>query len=221
MALTFQTLSLIAPHMKYASILSLGYPDLLITKEQTKKLFSVEPEKFGLHGEWHGVKVPIPETEDLIRLLGSTLECVDIAVARGNEKISDLNLPQDLGKFDLVIDAGTTEHCFNIAMAMFNAANAVKVGGRIFHTPPVTMLNHGFYCVQPTMLHDFYIQNGWEIESMNLVNGDRLYDCPRTQRFRVPMETSVCCLAKRLTDMSLMFPVQTKYLKNPTLKANE
>lgn len=217
MALTYCTLKIIAPHMKAANILSLGYPDLLLTKSQVIEIFGVEPDKFTSHGAWHGVKEPIPETEDLLRLVGSTLECVDISAARGNEKIADLNVPQDLGKYDLVIDAGTTEHCFNIGQAMLNAANAVKVGGRIFHTPPVTMLNHGFYCIQPTMLHDFYVQNGWEIESMNLIIEGKLHDCPRTQRFRAPLEMSVCCLAKRLTDMPLVFPVQTKYLKNPTL----
>lgn len=219
MALTFATTSMVAPYLKNANVLSLGYPDLLLTGDQVKEMLGVIPTKFTPHGGWHGISNTIPETEEVFSLLGSTLDCVDIVASRGKERILDLNLPHQLGKYDLVIDAGTTEHCFNIGQAMLNAADAVRVGGRILHTPPLTMLNHGFYCIQPTMLYDFYVQNGWEIEQMFVMIKGELFSCPETERFKAPPEASVCCLAKRTSDKELKFPVQTKYLKNPMLGA--
>ena len=65
-----------------------------------------------------------------------------------------------------MIDAGTIEHCFNIAQAILNAAQAVAPGGHVFHAPPMTMLNHGFYNLNPTLFHDFYGQNGWTVERL-------------------------------------------------------
>lgn len=217
MALTLDMARMMEPYVRNAKVLSLGYPDFLLTPEQTQELFGIQPTRFTSHGDWHGMRIPIPETEEVFSLLGSSFDCVDIVASRGKERILDLNYPQDLGQYDLVIDAGTIEHCFNIGQAMFNAANAVKTGGRIFHGPPLTMLNHGFFCIMPTMLHDFYIQNGWEIELMQISHNQKLHDCPRTGRFKAPPEASVFCLAKRLSSAGLVFPIQSKYLKNPNL----
>ena len=87
---------------------------------------------------------------------------------RGNELIVDLNYPNASflleGKYDLVIDNGTLEHCFNAGEALINAARMVKQkGGFIFHINPLSMINHGFYNFCPTLLFDFYDQNDFKI----------------------------------------------------------
>lgn len=183
-------------------------------------------QKFTKQGERHDVHYDLPEAVDFFQRAGASLDVVDVQSFAGLERIVDLNELQDLGQYDLVIDPGTTEHCFNIGVAMLNAANAVKVGGRIAHTPPMTMVNHGFYNLCPTMLFDFYTQNDWEIEVLEA----RLLREPRkvfnliasesaTRRASAGKDLYLTCVAKRKTDQKLKWPTQTKYLTTPSLSS--
>lgn len=216
MALTKHAIKLLLPYLKKSKILSLGYPDILL--EDAKSVIGVMPTVFNDVGKWHGAKYKLPETMEIIKLLGSTMDCVDIYASRGYEKILDLNYPQNMGEYDLVLDAGTTEHVMNIGQALVNAANSVRVGGRIFHSPPMTMLNHGLWSFNPTGLHDWYTQNGWKIEHMSAVHGEHVAEVPRTKRFHAPPEMHLMCLAQRITDAPMKWITQTKYLQNPNLK---
>lgn len=215
MALTVRAIKLLFPYLRNAKILSLGYPDLVIP--DCVSLLGIKPEKFNDTGRWHGVGYCLPESVHVFEKLGSTLDCIDIHASRGVERMVDLNLPVDLGDYDLVIDAGTIEHCFNIAQAIINAAQAVNVGGHIFHSPPLTMINHGFYNICPTFFHDFYTQNGFEIEHMSGYTKDKSGPVDPTGRFETFSEASLYCVAKRIIKGPLKFPQQTKYLKNPGL----
>jgi hypothetical protein len=212
MGLGLDAVKLLLPHLKNAKILSLGYPDLLI--EDPRSVFGVTPKHYTEFGPWHGVQYPLPETVETFALLGSTLKCIDIHASRGCEEIIDLNYLTNLGKFDLVIDAGTIEHCFNIGHAILNASNAVKAGGHIFHSPPMTMLNHGFYNVCPTLLFDFYYQNGWEIEHLTSNYGA----VPYVKRFKAAPECCLYFIAKRIGNAWLKYPTQSKYINNKDLK---
>lgn len=218
MALSPHALEIVATYLG-PRVLSLGYPDILSSAEDIERSFGVRPSRFNDSGRWHGVSHPLPETIELFGLLGAELECVDIVSSRGVERIVDLNQPHDLGQYDLVLDCGTIEHCFNIGQAIINAAAAVKPGGRIFHTPPLSMVNHGFYNLNPTLFHDFYGQNGWEIELLCAADRARTYPlADPTARMNVPSELSLFCVARRGSDAPLRFPTQTKYLLNPALK---
>jgi hypothetical protein len=199
-------------------VLSLGYPDIVASASEVRNILGIDPTKFVDTGRWHGVDYPLPETVHLFKLAGARLDCVDIRASRGVERIVDLNYPQDLGEYDLVLDCGTVEHCFNIAQAILNAANAVKPGGYIFHTPPLSMVNHGFYNLNPTLFHDFYGQNGWEIELLRAATRERTWDIPPVQRVQVASELSLYCLARRRSAGPLKFPTQTKYLLKPDLR---
>ena len=215
MGLALHALKALEPYLRNASVLSLGYPDILATREECNELFGVDLRDSMEIQTMHSVKGPLVETTELMKSLGSTFECIDVVNWRGFERIVDLNYPNDLGKFDLVIDPGTTEHCFNIGQAMINAASAVKAGGRIYHSPPMTMLNHGFYNICPTMLQDFYTQNNWEIETLEARVGT--HSAPITpegamsRMVRVSNETGLVCIARRRTDEKLKFPVQRRY----------
>lgn len=216
MALARHALEALAPHMKGARILSLGYPDILATEEECEEIFGVRPTATIEAGAQHGIKRPLVETMELLKLLGSTLECVDVIRFRGFERVLDLNDPHELGEFDLVIDPGTTEHCFNIGQAVMNAARAVRVGGHIYHSPPMTMMNHGFYNICPTMLWDFYTQNGWQIELYEARCGDAAMaldeKVAHARRARVAPEAGLVCKALRVSAAALRWPVQNKYL---------
>lgn len=209
MALPYHALKLIAPHLKDASVLSLGYPDITITDKEIESIFGYTPQKFTTGNRW--IKTPVPDSQELFEKLGSELTIVDYVRERGIEQVADLNYPQDLGQFDFVIDPGTLEHCFNIGQAMMNAANAVKPGGRIFHISPMSMLNHGFYNLCPTLFYDFYEQNGWAIESFAIV---ALADpvCKTTARFTTTVEHLVRTMVRRQSDTPLRMPTQSKYL---------
>jgi hypothetical protein len=218
MALTVAGLTVLS---KFPSkrVLSLGYPDILATKEVISSLFNVEPTIFVDNGKWHGIDHELPETVEFFKLIGSEIQCVDVHASRGIETVLDLNYPHDLGKFDMVIDPGTVEHCFNIGQAIINAASAVAEGGVIFHTPPVTMVNHGFYNLNPTLMFDFYMQNGWEVEMACGVRGGEMFEIEPYRRAAWPPECSMYFVARRMNMNALSFPTQTKYLVNPDLKA--
>ncbi len=217
MALTPHALEIAATYLG-PRVLSLGYPDILATAEDIEQRFGVRPTRFHDAGRWHGVSHPLPDTLELFELLGARLDCVDIVASRGVERIVDLNHPHDLGRYDLVLDCGTIEHCFNIGQAILNAAGAVQPGGHIFHTPPLSMVNHGFYNLNPTLFHDFYTQNGWEVVLLRAADRTRTYAIDPVARVGTPGELSLFCVARRATDAPLRFPTQTKYLLNPTLQ---
>lgn len=207
------------PYLPAKRILSLSYPDLVMSQDELEQAAGIRTFCETDNGAWHGLKHKLPETVEAFRKLGTEeFRCVDIVASRGVEEVCDLNFEWALGEYDLVIDPGTTEHCANFWQATANAANAVKVGGLIFHTPPLTMLNHGFFCPQPTFYHDTYTQNGWEIERMIATDGEAFAEVPMTARFSTPPEFSLYVIARRHSPAPLTYPTQTKYLRNPQLK---
>ena len=219
MALALHAIRTLASYLKGSDVLSLGYPDILPDASEIKDLLGVEPVKFAPNGRGHGIDRDLVETEGLFALLGSDLTCVDVLAHRGVERVVDLNGHCDLGRYDLVIDPGTIEHCFNIGQAVMNAANAVRPGGHIYHSPPMMMPNHGFYNICPTMLWDFYTQNGWEIKLLEArhhfkdeaVSINSEY-AATSRLAQIGNETSIVCLAKRKNAAPLKWPVQSKYL---------
>lgn len=215
MALPLHALQKLAPLLR-GEVLSLGYPDLDATAEQIEALFGYTPIRFTKAAVWHGRRDPMPETEELFEHLGAKLTVVDFTKDRGMEKIADLNHPHDLGKFDLVIDPGTLEHCFNIGQAFFNAANAVKAGGYIFHISPMSMMNHGFYNLCPTLYHDFYSQNNWRLDEIKFIQVPYAIDA--VNRFSLSTEYIIRCLVQRMEEEPLKMPIQTKYLKKMRAK---
>lgn len=208
MGLLKSCLDVITPYLPNAHVLLLGYQDLVLAPSEIAAL--------GLSGlQQHPTTGHVETRAAFTRKLGAaSLMIIDRAEIRGGERVVDLNYPQRLGPFDLVVDSGTIEHCFNPGQALLNAAGAVRVGGRIFHTPPLTMLNHGFYNLCPTLLHDFYTQNGWDIELLTGVErkgrGGR-FTVPPVDRFDAPSESVMHCLARRVNDAALKIPVQSKY----------
>ena len=217
MGLNLQCFKIILPHLK-GNVLSLSYPDLVFSNQELFDLTGFTSEKETYFGGWHGKDYKLPETEEVFKRLGVNLTCVDIHPSRGVEKVVDLNFPQTLGLFDLVIDPGTTEHCANIYQAMINAASSVKTDGVIFHQTPLTQLNHGFFCPQPTFYHDFYTQNNWDELCSVVVFDGKVYAAPKTGRFKAPAESYGVYMYKRGLISDFKPPTQTKYLKNPDLK---
>lgn len=169
--------------------LSAGYPDLLIRKsaDALAEEFWVERPDSAAVAKHHGVDGPIYDSHAIFRGIDYELDVIDRAVLQGSERVVDLNEPQELGEYDLVVDPGTIEHCFNIAQAAKNLAEAVKVGGLICQAVPMSMFNHGYYNLNPVWFIDFYKANGFRLEFqlirvddwiMNNVSGKRMSGIP-------------------------------------------
>lgn len=214
--------------------LSLGYPDLLVREEDMEDLFGEEISlaldyraDSAQIAKWHNVDLGgIADSFSFFSALGFELDVVDITQARGREIILDMNhaSPPDMHeRYDLVIDGGTLEHCFNVAQAMENIATFVNHHGHILQSNPLSSFNHGFYNFNPTFYYDFYSKNGFEIEYfkglVNPIVDTKEFDLPAHGRFQgVPNDASVILVAKRKTIVEIAWPIQSKYVSNPFLR---
>ena len=217
-------------------ILSLGYPDIIASPKQLAEIFGEAlVSKAQIREDsaeiisWHRLSNfidEIVESEHFFELLGYQLEVVDVAQARGNEHILDLNepCPEEFHlRYDLLIDSGTCEHCFNIAQAVKNLANMVSLNGIIYQSNPCSMYNHGFYNLNPTWYYDFYENNGFRIHDLQIVNNPVIkptfYEYSRYSRFKgIPENSSIMMVAQKNEVQEITWPMQRKYVDNPDLK---
>lgn len=217
MGMTLFALKVLKPFLK-GRALSLGYPDLTISKDEASEIFEGVDFSGALTNaqsrEWHGLNFDPVDGEWLLKQAGvERLDILDKKTWRGTEIEGDLNDALELGPYDLVIDHGTIEHCMNIGQALKNLAQSVSVGGCIFHGTPMTMLNHGFYNVSPTLFYDFYVRNGFRIEALAGATKGGWFEVPRTERFLAPQEASVLCVVRKIVEMPIRWHMQTKYQK--------
>jgi SAM-dependent methyltransferase len=76
----------------------------------------------------------------------------------------DLTQPLDedcIEAADLVVDAGTLEHIFDLPAALYNMNRILRPGGVILHITPVNFFEHGFVNVNPSLYTGFYGANGY------------------------------------------------------------
>lgn len=109
---------------------------------------------------------PIHQDTLFADMLGySSVESIDYYPDESPTHVLDLNqpVPADLhGRYDLVYDGGTMEHCFNCVAFLQNTIGLIKPGGRVIHHVPMNnWVNHGFYQFSPTLFFDFYEANGF------------------------------------------------------------
>jgi hypothetical protein len=203
-------------------IAAFGYPDMIANPEQVEALLKGR-EGLEYHKDSasicarHGkAPRPIPDTYSFFSLLGAKLDVFDVVIERGNEILCDLNYPMDQKEsYDIVLDPGTLEHCFNVAQAAFNMAGLLKKNGVIIHQNPFLAGNHGFYSFNPTWYADFYGQDGWKLLDCRICSNERVFQSPLTDRFKFDstIECGVFAMARREEVKELSFPTQTKYRK--------
>jgi hypothetical protein len=218
-------------------LLCLGYPDMLVTEPQLAKVLGEEAaarlafrDDSAAILDWHGLQAQMSrmaETESVFRALGIETDFVDIVASRGKEIVLDLNEPAPdelLGRYDLVYDGGTTEHCFNVAQVMRNILGFAKVGGYILHVNPFNYYNHGFFNFNPTFYHDWYSQNGHGLVApccllFGPVLESTVFSVDPVRPFReAPARAVNAVAAQKLSDTPAHWPMQSKYQANPSLK---
>lgn len=220
-----QTAALVGIIENGMHIASMGYPDLIARIDDVPGL-KYRADSSAICRR-HGLKQRlIPDAHSYFELQGCTLDVYDIVQERGSEILCDLNKPIEaiapFGTYDIVLDVGTVEHCFNIAQAVMNMAGMVKEGGYILHENPFCMGNHGFYGLNPTFYADFYAANGFKLLECRLVTRDgREAIVPHTQRFKFAgEEANVFAMAQRLEIKPMVYPMQSKYAKAPAAGEN-
>lgn len=98
------------------------------------------------------------------------MDAVDLDPTRPNARKEDLNQelyggPLCRGIWDVVINNGTLEHVFHIAQGFKTMHDHCKTGGIMIHESPCTgWLDHGFYCLQPTLFWDVAAANNYKLE---------------------------------------------------------
>jgi hypothetical protein len=106
---------------------------------------------------------------DAWRRAGCTYSCVDIDRREGTIEVDlqSLVFPRALGrKFDLVMNAGTTEHLANPVGGLAFAHYACRVGGIIAHDVPVFGFgNHGLVNPTPKFWASVMECNGYDVLS--------------------------------------------------------
>ncbi len=218
MALTLHALKLLAPILRNKSVLTLGFPDILATPSEASQIIGETVTLESPYGHNHKREAPMCDTREVFHALGCRLACVDLFPTREVEVVVDLNEEGALKSFglaDIVIDAGTIEHCANIGGALKNAADQVTAGGFVFHSPPLSMMNHGFYNISPTLLWDFYEQNGWAVRHCSAFMAKSPYggfSVSPHARFNAPSNAALYFLAERGDRAPLKWPTQHKYL---------
>jgi hypothetical protein len=208
-----------------AKVLCLGFPDLLL-REPVAVDASADAARVA---SYHGFKGPVADTTATFAAVGLDPVYIDVHSSRNVERIVDLNrpVPEDLhGQFDIVLDPGTLEHCFNIGQAFENIVRCLKPKGTVIHANPVTMINHGFWNISPTAYYDWYQNQGFEQIEVRVywgpTNQRKVAKVDPVQRYKLPPEAIVFVTASRSripASIAETWPTQTKYKRNPELKA--
>ena len=212
-----------------ATALLLGYPDIIVPRAALARIVGEAvvaglPVREDARSIWAyhglaGVEDPLFDSIAFFRALGVEPHVIDAARVRGMESLVDLNdpLPAELARrFDLVVDTGTCEHCFNVGQAFMNACEALAEDGVLVHAAPLSRVNHGFWNFSPTVYPDFMLANGFELQVLTGVSGDlrsgmRTFEVDPVGRFDPPPGSALYVVAQRREVRSLRWPVQRKY----------
>lgn len=101
---------------------------------------------------------------------GMIYDAIDIAVGY-KTTVVDLNsmsLPQQMvGKYDSVVNCGTSEHILNQMNVFASVHAATKTGGHIFHSvPSIGYVDHGYFCYTSRFFFDLAGYNKYEVVDM-------------------------------------------------------
>lgn len=208
---------------KPCQIVSFGHPDVLATPDELEPIFGrtlpIDPAGVIKARGKGTVKSNIVGNARIVaEALGGTLDVWEASPKLYNvDYVIDLNHPFPVKSYaDLVIDPGTSEHCFNVGTALVNMANFVKKGGFIYHRVPLCHWNHGFWNFSPCAFGDFYEQNGFKILTLAAESKGKLQtEAHHYKKFEIAnhgRKLQLICVAQKVEDGPAAFPKQFKFL---------
>ena len=151
-------------HTPRTRAICISYPDINVTTKDMSQILGKEilpklkirtdfSQYKSIDGKLVSPTHAVYDTESVLENIGIDADFIDIKKLRGPEKIVDLNepLPAEFhDSYDLVIDVGTLEHCFNVGNAFKSMCQMAKVGAHVVTLAPMSMVNHGFWNFSPT-----------------------------------------------------------------------
>lgn len=142
----------------------------------------------------------------------------------------DLNGPLQLPRlYDTIINHGTAEHIFNIAMVFKSIHDWCKTGGYMIHESPFTgWVDHGFYCLQPTLFYDVAAANEYELVSLSIceINSRTILRVESREHFHqmagnVPRNAILFVVMRKAVDAPFRVPMQGYYDSRLSEKGKE
>lgn len=184
---------------------------------------------------WYGDAVPDFPCRDTTNLFTIARDCyrhlfapqsvtsIDFGGTESSLRL-DLNAPVDLGKqFGLVINHGTAEHIFNIAQVFKTMHDHCLTDGLMIHESPFTdWIDHGFYCLQPTLFYDLAAANAYEIvlvavehiESQTVIRLEsRDHVTNLAKAGELPRNAMLFVVFRKLADEPFAIPMQGYYAR--------
>jgi hypothetical protein len=154
----------------FTDTLTLGHqsaPDRAVYRREAKR-YGLPVDQLAIENAYAAE----PYVDGILRGLGSSHpRAMDASDYEGADVLADLNkpIPKDLeGRFSLVIDAGTTEHVFDVRQVFANVGKLLKVEGTVLSINGANnFTGHGFYQFSPELLFRVFCEaNGFVVESM-------------------------------------------------------
>ncbi len=221
-------------------LVSIGYPDLIV---QNNDIEPKVPVKYQTHlagkpeaMKWHGLdprKYSYFSIQRFVEANSWEFNYIDIKQGTGSDSSgfleADLNysIPNYLySNYDILIDGGTAEHCFNIGKVFENYFHMLKPGGILLQYVPFISPNHGFYSINPTLIYDIAFHNPIKLMQCSLISFCSYHDYftaesvnipfEPTKRFSLPQGSTnsiilLFFIYKKLQKSVFNFPIQSKY----------
>ena len=174
MAITVHTYKLLKHFsqeiVNFGNILSLGRLDILISENDFKK-FNIPPHKNSFVND-----------KFFFNFKFESFKSLDASKFEGSDLIHDLNKPvnKEFGKFDTIIDFGTSEHVFDIVQNLKNINSLCKKDGHIIHCLPANNnCGHGFWQFSPELFFQLYNEKNkfynTELILINMLEKNKFY----------------------------------------------
>lgn len=142
------------------SVLSLGRLNVNLRQRQYRSIDALLKE----HGHGFGIESALQEDGFSEKLFGSLgynkVESLDVNDYENATHIADLG--RDMGnklrgKFDLIVDGGTTEHVFDIATCFRNVDRMLSKNGVFLSIVPLNdWAEHGFFQFGPEVVYGYW-----------------------------------------------------------------
>jgi FkbM family methyltransferase len=155
--------------------LTLGRQGLHFVTDQNKTDAERVIRHYDPGADFQVVRQSGPFAEGFLHYLGCrSVTSLDFSDYEGAEITHDLNRPvpaELVNAFDFILDGGTVEHVFDVAMAYRNIGTMLRTGGLFLGINPANnYLGHGFYQLSPELLwRIFSEENGFTVHSLELV----------------------------------------------------
>ena len=200
-------------------VVCLGWPDFIVSEELMFEIYGETAEQFRIENNpksWGRKERELFDVHAVFQHHNCNLTIIDVIQHRGVEEFLDLNEPLEenfFQRFDLVVDTGTIEHCFNAGTAFKNMCNMTKVGGVIITAAPYSRPFHGYYNFTREMYTDGFGKNGFDILEIVGTISKKMHVALDEDFFtkNMPAQGILNCIAKKVEDKEFKWPIQGKY----------